>query len=86
MIQLFELVLTKLFRSREEKRGLNRSHTCEYPPPAAPPFIPNVGPCDGCRTHAKTFFFKCAPSACDNPIVVVLFPSPSGVGVIPKMI
>ena len=22
--------------------------TCEYPPPAAPPLIPNVGPCEGC--------------------------------------
>ena len=46
------------------------------------PFIPNVGPCDGCLTHAKTFFFKWAPKAWANPIVVVLFPSPRGVGVI----
>ena len=26
--------------------------TCEYPPPAAPPFIPNTGPIEGSRiTH-----------------------------------
>ena len=45
--------------------------------------MPNVGPWLGCLTHANVFFFKCAPSACASPIVVVDFPSPSGVGVIP---
>lgn len=46
------------------------------------PLIPNVGPCDGCRTHAKEFLFLCALRAWTRPIVVVLLPSPSGVGVI----
>lgn len=46
------------------------------------PLIPNVGPWDGCRTHAKEFLFLCALRAWTRPIVVVLLPSPSGVGVI----
>lgn len=46
------------------------------------PFIPKVGPWEGCRTHAKTFWWRWAPRACTSPIVVVLFPSPRGVGVI----
>lgn len=54
-----------------------------YPPPAAPPLIPKVGPWLGCRMHATTFLPCTAPMACANPMVVVDFPSPSGVGVIP---
>ena len=46
------------------------------------PLIPKVGPWDGCLTQAKTFFFRQEPKDCANPIVVVLLPSPSGVGVI----
>lgn len=46
------------------------------------PLIPNVGPWDGCRTHAKEFLFLCALRAWTRPTVVVLLPSPSGVGVI----
>ena len=49
------------------------------------PLIPNVGPCDGCLTHANTFFLKADPKAWAKPIVVVLFPSPRGVGVILKI-
>lgn len=45
------------------------------------PFMPNVGPCEGWRKHPKTFFFKCAPRAWHKPTVVVLLPSPKGVGV-----
>lgn len=62
---------------------LSSFRTCEYPPPAAPPLIPKVGPCDGWRTQANTFFFRWAPIACTRPIVVVDLPSPRGVGVIP---
>ena len=58
--------------------------TCEYPPPAAPPLMPKVGPWDGCRTQAIEFFFNLAPRAWVNPMVVVLFPSPRGVGVMPE--
>mmetsp|Transcript_120998 Transcript_120998/g.338774 ORF Transcript_120998/g.338774 Transcript_120998/m.338774 type:complete len:211 (+) Transcript_120998:1479-2111(+) len=56
---------------------------CEYPPPAAPPFVPNVGPMDGCRMQVTTFCPRCAPNACDKPIVVVDLPSPKGVGLMP---
>jgi hypothetical protein len=41
--------------------------TCEYPPPAAPPLIPNVGPWLGCLKHAMTFLLRCAPKACVSP-------------------
>lgn len=57
--------------------------TCEYPPPAAPPLMPKVGPCEGCRMLVKTRFFKCAPMAWQSPTVVVDLPSPSGVGLMP---
>ena len=53
------------------------------PPPAAPPLIPNVGPCDGCRIHAKHCLSSIAPNACAKPIVVADLPSPRGVGLIP---
>ena len=46
------------------------------------PLMPNVGPWEGCRIQAKQLFFRWAPIACATPIVVVLFPSPNGVGVI----
>lgn len=49
------------------------------------PFIPKIGPCEGCLIQANVFFFKWADMACEIPIVVVLFPSPSGVGVILNM-
>src|SRR5512146_1897481 len=52
-----------------------------YPPPAAPPLMPNVGPCEGWRMTVKTRLPRCAPSAWHRPTVVVVLPSPSGVGV-----
>mmetsp|Transcript_13594 Transcript_13594/g.53643 ORF Transcript_13594/g.53643 Transcript_13594/m.53643 type:complete len:463 (-) Transcript_13594:359-1747(-) len=57
--------------------------TCEYPPPAAPPLMPKVGPIEGWRMHATQFFSRCAPMACARPMVVVDLPSPSGVGLMP---
>ena len=36
----------------------------------------------GWRMQVKTLFPRCAPSACLSPTVVVVLPSPSGVGVI----
>ncbi len=55
--------------------------TCAWPPPAAPPLIPNIGPSDGWRIAAmvrQPIRF----SAIESPMVVVVLPSPSGVGVI----
>src|SRR2546430_3117408 len=51
-----------------------------YPPPAAPPLMPNVGPIDGWRmaTMARLPMW---PSASPRPTVVVVLPSPRGVGV-----
>lgn len=46
------------------------------------PFIPKVGPWEGCLKVAKAFLFFLTHNACTRPKVVVLLPSPSGVGVI----
>ena len=55
--------------------------TCAYPPPAAPPFTPKTGPRDGSRRATITFLPSfCMPSA--RPTVVVVLPSPAGVGLI----
>ena len=43
--------------------------------------MPKVGPWDGWRTQAKTLSLRWAPRAWTRPMVVVLFPSPRGVGV-----
>jgi len=54
--------------------------TCAYPPPAAPPLIPNTGPNEGSlSTTAVCFPILFKPSV--RPIEVVVFPSPAGVGV-----
>src|SRR6266699_6379543 len=52
-----------------------------YPPPAAPPLIPNVGPIDGWRMATVAGRPMC-DSAWPRPTVVVVLPSPRGVGVI----
>ena len=55
--------------------------TCAYPPPAAPPLTPNTGPKDGSRRATITLLPSlCIPSA--RPTVVVVLPSPAGVGLI----
>ena len=54
--------------------------TCEYPPPAAPPFIPKTGPKEGSlKTTVACFPILFNPSV--KPIETVVFPSPAGVGV-----
>ena len=53
--------------------------TCAYPPPAAPPLIPKHGPSDGSRS-AITAFLPSFPNASPSPTVIVVFPSPAGVG------
>lgn len=45
------------------------------------PLTPKVGPWDGCRRQAKELSFRWADRAWTRPIVTVLLPSPSGVGV-----
>ncbi len=55
--------------------------TCEYPPPAAPPFIPKTGPREG-SLRTTVVFFPIRLRACARPMEVVVFPSPAGVGVI----
>ena len=55
--------------------------TWAYPPPAAPPFMPNEGPSEGSRRHSIAFL-PIKLSASVNPTVVVVLPSPAGVGVI----
>ena len=54
---------------------------CAKPPPAAPPFIPNTGPKEGSLKQMIVFLpirFKASP----KPTLVVVFPSPAGVGLI----
>ena len=53
--------------------------TWEYPPPAAPPLTPKTGPKDGSR-RAIIAFFPIFGIAWPRPTVVVVFPSPAGVG------
>lgn len=46
--------------------------TCAYPPPAAPPLMPKVGPWDGWRMQANVGRERVAPSACARPNVVAV--------------
>ena len=55
--------------------------TCECPPPVAPPFIPNTGPSDG-SLNASIEFLPIFLNPSANPIAIVVFPSPNGVGLI----
>ncbi len=53
--------------------------TCAKPPPAAPPFMPNTGPSEGSRRQMIAFLPMWL-SASPRPTVVVVLPSPAGVG------
>ena len=55
--------------------------TWAYPPPAAPPLIPKHGPKDGSRRAIRVFFPR-RVNASPSPTLVVVFPSPAGVGLI----
>src|SRR6266478_6647712 len=55
--------------------------TCDRPPPVPPPFMPSVGPIDGSR-RAMTGRPPTRHSAWPSPMVMVVLPSPAGVGVI----
>ena len=50
-----------------------------YPPPVAPPLIPNTGPSDGSR-RARHTLLPCWASASARPIETVVFPLPAFVG------
>ncbi len=51
------------------------------PPPAPPPFFPKQGPREGSRSATQTDSPSLA-RPCAKPILVVVLPSPNGVGVI----
>ena len=53
--------------------------TCAWPPPVAPPLRPNTGPSDGSRS-AITARRPMRLRASARPTVVVVLPSPAGVG------
>ena len=53
---------------------------CDCPPPVPPPLTPKQGPSDGSRS-ATLVRFPRRRNAWPRPIVVVVFPSPAGVGV-----
>ena len=55
--------------------------TCAFPPPVAPPFIPNTGPNEG-SLNANIDFFPIFASPSAIAIDIVVFPSPKGVGFI----
>ena len=54
---------------------------CAYPPPAAPPLTPKTGPREG-SLIAIIEFLPSLRRASARPTVVVVFPSPAGVGFI----
>ena len=54
--------------------------TCEYPPPAAPPFMPKQGPSEGSRS-ATTAFLPILFSPSVRPMDTVVLPMPALVGV-----
>ena len=56
--------------------------TRAIPPPVPPPLIPNIGPSDGSRSVVTTLLPIC-PSPCVSPTLVVVLPSPAGVGFTP---
>jgi len=55
--------------------------TCAAPPPVAPPFMPKQGPSEGSRRQISVRL-PIRLSASPSPIVVVVLPSPAGVGLI----
>ena len=55
--------------------------TCACPPPAAPPFMPKFGPSEASRMQTVARW-PMRFSASPRPTVVVVLPSPAGVGLI----
>ena len=56
-------------------------NTCEYPPPAAPPFIPKQGPREGSRS-ATIAFLPMWFNPCARATDVVVLPLPLLLGVV----
>jgi hypothetical protein len=63
----------------EMKVDVLHGTTCERPPPVPPPFMPRVGPIDGSRS-AMTDGRRYARAPVPSPMVMVVLPSPAGVG------
>ena len=55
--------------------------TWAWPPPVAPPFMPKLGPSEGSRRQ-MIVLLPIRLRASPRPTVVVVFPSPAGVGLI----
>jgi len=79
MARLCAFITALISPVKPSENGVSGMHW-DNPPPAAEPLIFIVGPPDGCRIAAVTFL-PLLPKPCNNPIVEVDFPSPSGVGV-----
>ncbi len=77
--RLCALVMASMSPVRPSENSVSGRH-CASPPPAAEPLTLNVGPPLGCRI-APTTRWRSFPRPCTSPIVVVVLPSPSGVGV-----
>ena len=78
--RLFALVMASISPVNPNESGVSGT-TWARPPPAAEPLMLKVGPPLGCRTVPITRL-PSFPNPSTNPSVVVVFPSPSGVGVI----
>ena len=79
MQRLFALVIASMSPVRPSESGASGRHWAR-PPPAAEPLMLNVGPPEGWRIVA-TGWRPRTPRPSTRPIVVVVLPSPSGVGV-----
>ena len=80
MARLWALVTQSMSPVRRMEIGVSGMHWAR-PPPAAEPLMLNVGPPLGWRMAPQTRL-PSLPSPSIRPIVVVVLPSPSGVGVI----
>ena len=77
--RLFALVTQSMSPVRPSESGASGRHWAR-PPPAAEPLTLKVGPPEGWRMAAMGWR-PILPSPSTRPMVVVVLPSPSGVGV-----
>ncbi len=79
MARLWALLMASMSPVSPRLKSVRGMHWAR-PPPAADPLMLKVGPLEGCRMAAMTFL-PSRPMPWVRPMVVVDFPSPSGVGV-----
>ena len=79
MARLCAFMMSLLSPVRPKEKGMSGMH-CDRPPPAALPLMFMVGPPEGWRM-APVAFLPRRPRPWRSPMVEVLLPSPSGVGV-----